>query len=637
MTNEIFILMSAIQAAQRLGKKIQTVFEDETRDRDLVLPPVEAPELPQWGLVKAFFENEGHAFVAEAASTPGGETSSPGLYLEWWHQRDEDPQCRDHLCRAYAAISQGLDPLRSADEVSRDFRAPGSFYSGANALFIVKQWRDGDDPKRSPLQRIAGTVIEIALDYVKADPSLFNGNGTGERITRAFLLSLSEVDFAESDYDDLLLDVMRAALDTFRVNADIVLSEEHLAALLKQVSRTLTGALDKAAQSGDDDKLRALYRLRRDMLQDVIRVSAKTVSENMADFVGKAGNRRERLLENVLTAVLDTVSSESDLINQKTLTDIYAAGLRAVAQNPALLLPQTDGGGSQDLLRNLLTGVTAELANSAAADPPGIFTPEVLKDTVEAALQVLSDHVPMLVDPGHPEKQLLVDGLHGLILALRDDFHAGRNLSDTLDGLFTRRQLVDLTGIVFAAVARTPEGLLQKTEGDARRSALAQIIGSVATAISADAKRFLSGDDYLELFAVAFNAFAMNPDRLLNLGSMDPGDNVIARVIDAVVKSVAKNSESGGRNLLNGSILVDAVETALAAVSKNVAGFIKEPQMVSMALDRLLGAASGALANELDAENLLTAFGGILPEALQSQSTLDRSDLELVSAHVAPI
>ena len=634
MTNEIFIVVYAIQAAMRLGRKVRTVFEEETRDRDLVLPPIETPELPQWGVVKAFFESDGRAFVGESESIPGQDETPHGLYREWWQKQNEDRACRDNLRKAYLAIQQGLDPLRSADDVSRGHRMPGSFYTGANALFLVKQWRDGKDPKRSPVQRIAGTVLEIAMDYVKVDPTLFSGNGTGDRITRAFLLSLSEIDFAESDYDDLLLDVMRASLDTFRVHADIVISEEHLAALLRQVSRTVAGALDAAEKSGDDDKLRALYRLRREVLQDVIRVSAQTVSENMTAFVGVADSRKEQLLETVFSAVVDTIATESDLINRKTLTDIYAAALRAVAQNPALLLPEKDGHPGQVLLRSLIAGVGTELARSSSGDPPGIFTPEISKDIIEVALQVLADHLPTLADPADPQKQLLVDALHRLALSMRDDFHTDKKLSTLLDGLFTRQQLVNLTRIVFTAVSRNPDGLLQGVDDDSRRSALAQIIGSVAASISADAKHFLSGDDYLDLFAVALQAFMVNPDRLLSLDTADPADNAMARVITAVVDSVVKNAQSEGRNLLNGDLLVAAVETALSVVSKNVDGFAREPEIVSMVMDRLLNAAASVLANELDAENLIVALEAVLPMALRGREALDQSDADLILSHI---
>lgn len=89
----------------------------------------------------------------------------------------------------------------------------------------MKQWRDGDDPKRPVIQRIAGTLVEIAIDYAKSDPTLFGGNGRGERVARAFLLSLDDVDFAEAKFDDLLIEVFRAGLRTLEEQGDLVNAE----------------------------------------------------------------------------------------------------------------------------------------------------------------------------------------------------------------------------------------------------------------------------------------------------------------------------------------------------------------------------------------------------------------------------
>ncbi len=189
MLSEVELVMFAIQAAIKLGRKIQTVFEDETRDRDLILPPVESDDLPFWDVTEAFFKGEGQVFVQPF-----------GLYYNFWEKRDEDNVNRDKLRKAHFRIIKGIDMHRSADDVQGAFRRPEQFYSGANALFVVKQWREDTDPKRHPVQRIGGTVVEIALDYVKADPTLFNGNGKGDRITRAFLLSLDEVEFAEAEF-----------------------------------------------------------------------------------------------------------------------------------------------------------------------------------------------------------------------------------------------------------------------------------------------------------------------------------------------------------------------------------------------------------------------------------------------------
>jgi hypothetical protein len=57
------LVMFAIQAAIRLGRKIQQIFEDETRDVALVLPNVEGRDLPGADETLAFFEGPGAAMV----------------------------------------------------------------------------------------------------------------------------------------------------------------------------------------------------------------------------------------------------------------------------------------------------------------------------------------------------------------------------------------------------------------------------------------------------------------------------------------------------------------------------------------------------------------------------------------------
>jgi hypothetical protein len=71
MLNYIDLVMFAIQAAIKLGRKIQTVFEDETRDRELILSDVEHSDLPDSIIVMAFFAGEGESLCVGAHSRRG--------------------------------------------------------------------------------------------------------------------------------------------------------------------------------------------------------------------------------------------------------------------------------------------------------------------------------------------------------------------------------------------------------------------------------------------------------------------------------------------------------------------------------------------------------------------------------------
>lgn len=80
MPNYVELVIFAIQAAIKLGGKIQTVFEDETRDQELILPEVEHTDLPNFVNTKVFFEGEGKLFVQEPnpMDSPGASSVSLG-------------------------------------------------------------------------------------------------------------------------------------------------------------------------------------------------------------------------------------------------------------------------------------------------------------------------------------------------------------------------------------------------------------------------------------------------------------------------------------------------------------------------------------------------------------------------------
>ena len=634
MPDYVALVIFGIQAAIKLGDKVQTVFEDETRDRELILPEVEHTDLPNFVNTKAFFEGEGKLFVQEPnpMDSPGASSVSLGLYHSLWLRRDETNEIREKLSQAYQRI---LGYSSSDADLQRQFkREPKTFYEGTNALFVVKQWRDGTDPKRHPIQRIGGTIIEIALDYVKADPTLFGGTGNGERITRAFLLSLEPLDLAETKADELLLQIFESSLNVLRNQADLIISEDHLALLLKRITVTLSGYVKQAEDSGDADKLRALFTFRREILQEVIKTSAATVAEHSAEFFGATSTSRDRkLLDGVLQAVLGAAQDQSDLFSGQALAHIFAAALNGVAQNASLIWPESDTNGRDAFLRTLFTRVAEQLAASAKTDPPGIFSPDLLHNIIAAAIEITADNVPRLIDPKDPERQLLADALQEVLRGFSPALHQDTSLPRTLKALFTRDQLMLIVREVFSAVARNPEALLHGVTDDHQRTALAQIVGAVATAISSDSRRLVNGQGYVQLLNVALEAFAKNPDRLLDLDQTDPRQQLLTKVIVSVVSATTKSLEAGGRDLLTGSTLVRMIGAAITAVSANVDGFRRDPDIVTMVMDRILRSASGPLKNDLDGEMLVQLVGPLLRRAVVDRTALTVSDADLILAN----
>lgn len=642
MVPYVSMILFAIHAAIKLGQKIRTVFEEEVRDRDLFLPPVgfTPANLPYWDETEEFFLGPGQGFVAPPAKPRPGEESRPqppaGLFYDLWQQRKK-PSIQEKLCFAYQSIKDNIDPHRREDDVKGDYlRQPDKLYQGANALFVVQQWREGTDPKRPVWQRLAGTIVELAVDYVKADPGLFGGNGKGDRIVRAFLLSLDNLDFAEARHDELLLEILQASLNTFAGQAELAIGDETLALLLKRVSSTLVAQVDRAEKANDANKLLALYNFRREMLQDILRVSANTVSEQASRLLGPPDRKEGQLLNAVLQAVLHTVQTQPLLFSSQTLGAMYRSSLEAVAQNAALTLPGKSGEPNHEFLSQLFIGTAQLLVNAGQSGHSSLFTPDLAQDLVALALDTLAQNARQLINPKDPQEQLLVQALERVILSFSGELHHDQDLPGILAANFSQRQLKVMMQEVFDAVAENPGALLPGKDGDPQRSALTQIMGSVAAVVGQDSQRLLTGNGYVELLEVALKAFAMNPDRLLHLNTADPFDNVLTKVMTAVLTTAAVNLQSGGRHLLWGEALLQAIAAALAAVSKNTEGFLADPEIVALVLKRLLDAASGAQANVLDTDNLLLVFSTLLSRALkEGQSILDKKDRELILPYLS--
>jgi hypothetical protein len=394
------------------------------------------------------------------------------------------------------------------------------------------------------------------------------------------------------------------------------------------VSTTLANQMDRAEKANDASKILALYNFRREMLHDVLRVSAATISEQATRLLGPPNSKDEQLLNAVLQAVLHTVQEQPLLFSSQTLRAMYGASLAAVAQNAALILP---GGQSHVFLSQLYTGMAQLLVKAGQAGPQALFTPDLAQDCIALALDTLAQNAPQLINPKDPQDQLLVKALERVILSFSGEFHHDPALPGILAATFSQKQLHAIIQEVFNAVAENPGALLPGTGGDPQRSALVQIMGALAAVVSRDSQSLLTGDGYVELLRAALNAFAMNPDRLLNLNTADPLDNVLTEVMIAVLTAAAANFQSGGRHLLWAEALLQAIEAALAAVSKNTQGFLADPEIVTLVLKRLLDAASGAQANVLDAESLLLVFSPLLSRALQKgRSILDENDQQLI-------
>ena len=285
---------------------------------------------------------------------------------------------------------------------------------------------------------------------------------------------------------------------------------------------------------------------------------------------------------------------------------IFSSALRAVGENSQLF-------SDEKILQELIESTTKVLASQDVAD---ILSRETASAVLAVGLEVTAENVETLIDTGRPQKQLLASAVSALAQGLSDDLAGGARFRD----LLSRRQLVELSSIVFQEVASQPEQLLGDDLGETRRNALAQVIGSVAAALGDDPKKLVNGEGVLELVQMALHVGVRNADKLLDLDSADPKTNLLYRVTQELALGALEAEDP--RGLLSREVFLEMVERALPVASAHVGPLLSDQQpIVKETVAKAFELSTSVLENRTNGENL-----PVLVEGLLGQGVARRAD-----------
>lgn len=210
------LVIFAIEAAVRLGRKLNQILIDETHERPLVLPLGDLHA--DIGIVDAieFFDRTENQHLTEE----GGPYHDLG---------DAELQ------KAYATLKvlderiggRGDTLAEATDTVEKLHR-----FEQLNEGF-------GANP---PVQRVLGTIVEIGIDYFAANPQALGKESNGRKVLAAFITRLDDIDFAEGSRHVLVSRVLLAALRVLDEEVSLVDDGERLQALLGGVTKAVIKA-----------------------------------------------------------------------------------------------------------------------------------------------------------------------------------------------------------------------------------------------------------------------------------------------------------------------------------------------------------------------------------------------------------
>jgi hypothetical protein len=245
------IVMFAIRSAIKMGRQMRLSYINSTKRRELVLPLPNFFNTSDIVSAAGYFQTEGQAHVAKVPqlsallakrNTPGGLTPTEQEEVLTYHTEFFN-----------------LD-LANAGKLGA--AAEGNRLSGKefNALITIRQWQRGNDPNPSSLQRLAGTFIEIGIDYFVSVPGAFNKDSRQGKALSGFLQGMSEIHFSEEILGDIPGRLFVAAIETISNNPELLSADAKVQELVKVTTKSLStdaaDRIDKLRKDGTGDLLK---------------------------------------------------------------------------------------------------------------------------------------------------------------------------------------------------------------------------------------------------------------------------------------------------------------------------------------------------------------------------------------------
>ena len=432
------------------------------------------------------------------------------------------------------------------------------------ALGFVTQWKPGHSPFPHPMQRVAGTLVETAVDYFVHMPGAINENSRQGKLIKAFLTGLDDFDFQTARWDDMAVALFTAALDVMSANAALLTgdeSENNLTTLImKGVAEDVKTRLT-STEFGDLDKEARLKAVGQTVLRSLLRTSGEAAMGNPS-YLGVKNPAGRALVQSVGGAFISILMGDEgediplteglrNLASTGGLDKLMQAALRVAVENPDAF---SFGGGTID---KWLKKVLQDLFDRGQADG-SFFDANILTDVAYSLLKNGAEEFPSMLKASAGNKALLVDVAQNLLAILADPPSDGKPARWKIANL-SKTDVVTFVDKVTKVISEHPEWVsgssgVQK----ALRTILPVAMGIITDGDKTTLKNLIRGDGLEALL------FALVNSGLIKEISGDNRDKII-KGIKAVRKAIESDGQAGLKEALTPEFISDLMKAAIGS------------------------------------------------------------------------
>jgi hypothetical protein len=331
------LILFAMQAAIKLARAGRDIYKEDTQMRILELPLPVAFDDP---LVRA----REHANYVE--------NTDRRRYNELFKQAfDDSNQAQDgerqktgekRLIELYLhELAEGRVPTVKVG------------CQGIAGKLAIRQWARGDTPAPHPLQRAAGALVEIAIDYFVQVPGALHEDTKQGRTVKALLAGLDDFDFQESRWDSIVIALFRNAVETLAFDPELLSGDEDHDRLVKELVRGVAGEmknqmvkLNAAFPAGHPDAEARVLRFGQMVLRSLLQNAGAVVLESPT-LMNVSEEADRTVIREVGTSFLNLLLEDTDkaggysvakaldrLVSKEGFDNLLVVAMRAASEHP---------------------------------------------------------------------------------------------------------------------------------------------------------------------------------------------------------------------------------------------------------------------------------------------------------------
>ena len=546
------LVLLGIKGSLKIGTQIRAAYVDATRGRALVLPLPDFDPEPDKNIARTYFKRRADVIFEPTELVSLVQKIKQGATLS---------DAENDSLLIYYREHQFIDYVLNGNEVR--VTTDGAVFSGDGLTEVlrIRQWQRGAEPHPSTLQRLAGTFLELGIDYFSTVPGALNLQSREGKALHAFLSGFDQIEFAEVPLGNLPEQLFFATLETVSENADLLTEDPNIQEL---ISVTTTGLvtdvrskIEEIRRVGPDaEKEQQVTRWAEVVFRSVLSSAGGLVVADPRKFLGIEQAGQSALVSAVGSAMLDIVLSQpagqlERAFSKQGLDSLVKAALTAVARHPELV------AGDETRLHKLIGEVASQMSQLDS-----VLGSSILPELGRIVIERMADNLELLWPDGatDPGKNLVLVAARTVLTEMSRKPGDG----DPWSLAFTRENLLTVVEAVADEIAEAPGWILNAAgEVDVHLEAAVQSMIAVLRS-RGDAR--LNSDLAVELVGAGIRGAALRAEFLDRIADQRPLVAVLLDHILSVVLDQGLNRKAAWR-LVKSDVLLGLMEIATDQLS----------------------------------------------------------------------